>query len=128
MPSFKRQNETILLVEDEAALLLLTARALTLFGFRVLSATNSQEALKLWEQHQDAIDLVLTDMRMPKGISGLELAKKIWKTKPSLKVIIMSGYSMEMAQNSTADIAGYTFLAKPFDLKTLAETVRHCLD
>jgi len=122
------QNATILLVEDEKALLLVSARALALVGYRVLSATNGQEALKLWEEHRDTIDLVLTDMRMPKGMSGLELAEKLWKTKPSLKIIIMSGYSMEMAQNSTAENGSYTFLPKPFDLKILSETVRHCLD
>lgn len=128
MPSFKGKNETILLVEDEEALLLLGTRALTLSGYRVLSATNGQEALELWKQHRDAIDLVLTDMRMPKGIGGLELAEKLWKAKPSLKIIIMSGYNMEMAQDSAASPIGYTFLAKPFDLKTLAETVHHCLE
>jgi PAS domain S-box-containing protein len=128
LPPFKGLNETILLVEDEETLLVVSARALTLFGYRVLSATNAQEALNLWEQHRDAIDLMLTDMRMPQGVSGLELAEKLWKTKPSLKVIIMSGYSMERVQNSTMANDGYTFLAKPFDLKTLSETVRHCLD
>jgi signal transduction histidine kinase len=122
------QNETILLVEDEAALLSISTQTLTLLGYRVLSATNGQEALKLWEQHRENIDLVLTDMRMPKGISGLELARKLWTSKPSLKIIITSGYSMETAQNSPAGNGVYTFLAKPFDLKTLAETVRHCLD
>jgi CheY-like chemotaxis protein len=126
--SSPKHHETILLVEDEAALLIVSTRALTLFGYRVLSATNGQEALKLWEQHRDAIDLVLTDMRMPKGISGLELAEKLWRLKPSLKIIIMSGYSMEMVQNSTVGNDSYTFLAKPFDLQTLVETIRHCLD
>ncbi len=72
--------------------------------------------------------MVLTDMRMPNGISGLELAEKLWESKPSLKIIIMSGYNMEMAQNSTAGNGSYTFLSKPFDLKILSETVRHCLD
>jgi CheY-like chemotaxis protein len=128
MPAFKGKNETILLVEDEGALLLLSVRALTLLGYRVLAATNAQEALEIWEQHRNEIDLVLTDMRMPKGISGLELAEKLWKSKPSLKIIIMSGYNMEMAQGSAPSRANYTFLAKPFELKTLAETVRLCLD
>jgi PAS domain S-box-containing protein len=128
LPAFKGKNEMILLVEDEATLLLLSSRALTLLGYRVLSAGNGQEALKLWEEHRDAIDLVLTDMRMPKGISGLELAEKLWKSKPSLKVVIMSGYNMELAQSSAPSPANYTFLAKPFELKTLAKTVRLCLD
>jgi CheY-like chemotaxis protein len=128
LPPFQGRNETILLVEDEEALLVVSARALTLFGYRVLSAANGQEALDLWEQHRDAVDLLLTDMRMPQGISGLELAEKLWKTKPSLKVIIMSGYSKKMVRSSTVSHDAYTFLAKPFDLKSLSETVRHCLD
>ena len=106
----------------------MSARALTVFGYRVLSAANGRQALELWDQHQDTIDLVLTDMRMPKGISGLELAETLWKARPTLKVIIMSGYSMELVQKSAAEPLDYTFLAKPFNLQTLAETVRHCLD
>jgi len=126
--SSKGQNETILLVEDEDALRSISSQALALFGYRVLSAANSQEALKLWAHHQDTIDLVLTDMRMPKGISGLELAEKLWKIKPSLKVVIMSGYSAEIVRNSEANNIRYTFLPKPFDLKVLAETVRQSFD
>ncbi len=126
MPAIKGQNETILLVEDEEALLKITAGALTMFGYRVLSAANGQEALDLWEHHQDTINLVLTDMRMPKGISGLELAERLWLTKPSLKIIIMSGYSMEMTRNGVGK-GSYTFLAKPFDLKILSETIHLCL-
>ena len=124
----KGQNETVLLVEDEAALLFISEKTLTLLGYRVLPAADGQEALKLWKQHSDDIDLVLTDMRMPKGISGLELAEKLWNSKPTLKIIIMSGYSMEMASNDPAAKADYVYLAKPFDMKTLSETVRHCLD
>lgn len=122
------RNETILLVEDEIALRAVAIDALTLFGYRVLPAADGEEALKIWEQHQGDIDLVLTDMRMPNGLSGLELAEKLWGMKPSLKIIIMSGYSIEMVRDSTAGGGGYTFLAKPFDLRVLAEAVRHCLD
>ncbi len=122
------EHETILLVEDETSLLFLSTQALTIFGYRVLSAANSQEALELWEQHWDTINLVLTDMRMPNGVSGLELVKKLRKSKPSLKAIIMSGYNMEMTQTNAVGNERFTFLAKPFDLKTLAETVRQCLD
>jgi two-component system cell cycle sensor histidine kinase/response regulator CckA len=122
------RNETVMLVEDEIALREVAVDALILFGYRVLPASNGEEALKLWKQHHGAIDLVLTDMKMPKGLSGLELAEKLWRMKPSLKIIIMSGYSLEMVRESTIGVVGYTFLAKPFELRVLAETVRHCLD
>ena len=126
--NLKEQNETILLVEDEAALLLVTTSGLRMLGYKVLSAVNGEEALELWRQNQDAIDLVLTDMRMPKGMSGLELAEKLWETKPLLKIIIMSGYSAETLTDHAAGNSGYTFLAKPFAFKVLSETVRACLD
>jgi len=123
----KGKNETILVVEDEAALLFISTRALTMLGYQVLSATNGMEALEIWHQRGDDIDLVVTDMRMPKGLSGLELAEELWKSKPSLKIIIMSGYSLEIAQTSLVGERGYTFLAKPFDIKALSETVKKCL-
>jgi signal transduction histidine kinase len=126
--SLKGQNETILLVEDEAALLFITSRGLTILGYHVLTATNGPEALAVWEQHQNAIDLVITDMRMPKGLNGLELAEKLWEFKPSLKVIVMSGYSTEIAKENTEGNRNYTFLAKPFAINQLSETVRACLD
>lgn len=122
------RGETLLVVEDEIALREIAVEALTLFGYRALPASDGEEALKLWEQHHGDIDLVLTDMKMPKGLSGLELAEKLWRTKSSLKIIIMSGYSLEMLRDNPVGGVAYTFLAKPFDLRVLAEAVRHCLD
>ncbi len=118
---------TILVVEDEAALLHICAGALTMLGYQVLRATNSQEALDLWRHHGATIDLLLTDMRMPKSISGLELARKLHKIKPSLRIILMSGYSAEMSQDGSIADRIYTFLPKPFDLKSLAHIVGECL-
>ena len=126
--SLKAQNETILLVEDEEALLFVTSRGLSILGYQVLTATNGPEALDVWEQHRDEIDLVITDMRMPKGLSGLELAKKLWEIRPSLKIIIMSGYSTEIAKDNTGGDRNYAFLAKPFAIKALSSVIRGCLD
>jgi CheY-like chemotaxis protein len=126
--SLKGQNETILLVEDEAALLLVTTKGLTMLGYQVLTATNGEEAFELWEKNRDIIDLVLTDMRMPKGMNGLDLAQKIWQTAPLVKVIIMSGYSTEILRENTANDIGYTFLAKPFAFKVLSQTIRQCME
>ncbi len=123
----QRHHETILLVDDEDSVRFVCAEALTMFGYRVLSAADGQTALKIWEQHKDAIDLVLTDMKMP-GVSGLDLAEKLWKVRPALPIVIMSGFSMQTVRDGAAGGAGYTFLSKPFDLEALAQTLRHCLD
>jgi DNA-binding NtrC family response regulator len=124
----KGRNETILFAEDEGALLTVGTQALTIFGYRVLAATNGVEALRLWNEHRNVIKLLVTDMKMPGGLSGLDLAKKIWEANPSLQVIITSGYSEEMVQDRTLGSSGYTFLSKPYDMKTLAKTVKECLD
>jgi CheY-like chemotaxis protein len=126
--SLKGQNETILLVEDEAALLFVNTRALEMFGYKALTAKNGPEALTLWEQKSEEIDLLLTDMRMPKGITGLELARKLRATKPSLKVVIMSGYSLEIVRDCAEGQTDFIFLAKPFSLQTLSETLRRCFE
>jgi signal transduction histidine kinase/CheY-like chemotaxis protein len=123
----KGKGETLLLVEDEPALLAIATRALSRLGYRVLPAVDGRQALALWECYANDIDLVLTDMRMPNGISGLALAERLWSTKPALKIIIMSGYSSEIATNGSASQVEFTYLAKPFELQTLAETVRRCL-
>jgi signal transduction histidine kinase/ActR/RegA family two-component response regulator len=123
----KGQGETLLVVEDEPALLAIATRALSRLGYRVLPAVDGRQALALWECYASDIDLVLTDMRMPNGINGLALAERLWSTKPSLKIIIMSGYSSEMATNGSASQVEFTYLAKPFELQTLAEAVRRCL-
>jgi CheY-like chemotaxis protein len=123
----KGKGETLLLVENEPALLAIATRALSRLGYRVLPAVDGRQALALWECYANDIDLVLTDMRMPNGINGLALAERLWSTKPSLKIIIMSGYSSEMATNGTASQVEFTYLAKPFELETLATTIRRAI-
>jgi signal transduction histidine kinase/CheY-like chemotaxis protein len=123
----KGKGETLLLVEDEPDLLAIATRALSRLGYRVLPAVDGRQALALWDCYANEIDLVLTDMRMPNGINGLTLAERLWSSKPSLKIIIMSGYSSEIATNGSASRVEFTYLAKPFELQTLAETVRGCL-
>jgi two-component system, cell cycle sensor histidine kinase and response regulator CckA len=122
------RGETILLVEDEPALLAIATRSLIRLGYRVLPAADGRQALALWGQHMNEVDLVLTDMRLPNGINGLELAERLWNAKPALEIIIMSGYSSEMATNGSASRVDFTYLPKPFELQKLAETVRHSLN
>lgn len=123
-----RGNETILVVEDELKVRLAVAQALRLLGYHVHQAANGQQAMSLWQQLDSRIDLLLTDMVMPEGITGLELALRLQGFNPGLKVIISSGYSAEMVQAGVPDRVGIVYLPKPYDTAVLAGTVRKCLD
>jgi PAS domain S-box-containing protein len=121
-------DETILAVEDEIPVRLLARLCLQRKGYRVLEASNGREALDVWKEHHNEIDLLLTDQIMPEGMSGRELAARCIAEKPALKVIYSSGYSLEMIQSGMNLTEGLNFLAKPYDPVKLANTVRHCLD
>ena len=121
-------NETILLVEDEIALRLLAARVLKRYGYRVIEAANGVEAQRAWEQHKQSVNLLLTDIVMPEGISGRELAELLRADRPGLKVIYMSGYPGDVAGRGLDLREGVNYLKKPFGLIPLAEVVRRCLD
>src|ERR1043166_5243891 len=83
---------TILLVEDEASLQRLVTRLLTLHGYRVIEADSGRRALSLWKLHRQEIDLLLTDIVLPRGLGGHELGERLQLDKPTLKVIYTSGY------------------------------------
>ncbi len=115
-------QETILLVEDEPAVRQLFATALTRAGYKVFEARNGEEAVKLFEQHADAVDLLLTDMRMP-YMGGAELAKELRGRKSDLKLICISGYPGSLETVTETD-----FLAKPFSRDEMLRKVRDVLD
>jgi two-component system, cell cycle sensor histidine kinase and response regulator CckA len=117
-----KAHETILLVEDEPAVRQLFAQALARAGYSVLEARNGQEALKVFDQHGDTIDLLLTDMRMP-YMGGAELAHHLRARRLSLKLICISGYPGSMDDDLAAD-----FLSKPFSRDALLNKVREVLD
>ncbi len=121
-------SETLLVVEDEDAVRLTLARALRGLDYRVLEAANGQDALKLWRDHGAEIDLLLTDMVMPEGMTGLELAERIRLDKPALKVIISSGYAAEITESATLTKAGIVYLPKPYKLASLGRALRECLE
>ena len=116
------QRETILLVEDEPAVRQLFSQALSRSGYRVYEARNGQEAIKVFDQHGDAIDLLLTDMRMP-FMGGAELARQLRTRRRTLKLLCISGY----AGGSELEFSG-DFLAKPFSRDELLAKVREILD
>jgi len=121
-------KETILVVEDEPVLRDMAHIMLRGCGYRVLEAGSGVEALRIWERHQAAIDLVLTDMAMPEGMTGMELAQKLHSTNPKLKIIFASGYSMENLDSGFLREGHAVFLQKPYTHVTLAQAVRECLD
>ena len=122
-------QETILLVEDETGLRVLVQGILQRYGYEVLNASNGHEALEVWEHHKDEVDLLLTDMVMPEGMTGLELAERIREDAPTLKVIFTSGYSVDLMGAKAGELKeGLNFLQKPYRPQTLAQTVRNCLD
>jgi len=121
-------NETILIVEDEPVLRDMAHVILHDCGYRILEASSGREALMVWDRHQGAIDLVVTDVVMPEGISGMDLAQQLLATKPRLKIVFASGYSMESLDTAFVRNGRAGFLQKPYTHVTLAQAVRSALD
>lgn len=118
-------GETILLVEDEPILRELAHAILADAGYKVLEAEQSEEAFNVWSQHHHEIDLLLTDMVLPGGMTGRELAMHFLEKKPRLKVIYSTGYSQDLLDAKDEPV---NFLQKPYPPETLMRTVRSCLD
>ncbi len=120
-------KEAILVVEDEPVLRELVLAVLREYDYRVVEAGSGVEALRVWDENNGKIDLLLTDMVMPEGMSGRELATQLKKRKPDLKVIVTSGYSPDVIHRGFGE-TDTVFLAKPYLPPQLAQTVRRCLD
>jgi len=120
-------KETVLLAEDESALLELMQCVLGQYNYKILTASCAAEALQVWDVNQGRVDLLLTDVVMPGGMSGRELAAELKKRKPGLKVILTSGFNAAMMARdpSTGDT---TFLPKPYLPDTAARLIRETLD
>jgi signal transduction histidine kinase len=119
--------ETILLVEDEPSVRLLGARILERHGYKVIEAESGPAALEIWKERKESIDLLLTDIVMPGGLSGLELAKWIHQEKPNLPILYTTGYSVEIVSQSVA-LDSIALLQKPYTASKLAQAVRASLD
>jgi PAS domain S-box-containing protein len=122
-----RGTETILVVEDEPAVLTLSRRALEAQGYVVLAASDAAAALRVVERHGGTIHLLLTDVVMP-GLSGRELADRLGAQRPGIRVLYMSGYPGDAVVQHGTLPAGSAFLQKPFSPDGLARKVRDVLD
>ena len=121
-------GKTILLVEDEVSVRQLIKMVLVREGYRVLEAATGKEALKLWQKHSGEIELLFTDYVRPDGMSGRQLAEHLLKEKPDLRMIFSSGYSAEIAGAGFRFREGVNFIGKPFEIETLTQTVKRCLE
>ncbi len=118
-------QEKILLVEDDDDVRMVMRDVLEESGYHVWDVANGLEALNIWNANASKFDLLLTDIVMPGGLNGRELADRLRQARPALKVILMSGYSID----KIGKIQPYSqILPKPFSLEYLTETVRNCLD
>jgi PAS domain S-box-containing protein len=126
VPPPQRSTGTILLVEDDAMIRNVTRKLFNRTGYTVLEAANGSEALGIWKERQEAIDLVYTDMVMPGDVSGLTLANRVRADKPGVKVIITSGYNTDVLKLLNIAEASIVYLPKPCDLKTLTAVVHEC--
>ena len=122
-----RGRETILLVEDEAAVRRVAKRILESQGYRVLDAPGGKEAIELCRDFEDEIDLVLTDVVMPR-MSGKECFARLCGIRPGLKALYMSGYTENVIAHRGVLDEGTRFIQKPFSVQVLSEAVRRALD
>lgn len=122
-----RGSETILIVEDEPQIRNLAFDCLVQYGYDVISSANGVEALELMESLTRPVDLVLTDVVMPK-LSGRELSERIHAKQPSAKVMFMSGYTNDSVVNHGILDGASWFIQKPFTLESLVSRVRQVLD
>ncbi|HUZ18718.1 MAG TPA: response regulator, partial [Spirochaetia bacterium] len=120
-------HETILLVEDEDAVRSLVSRLLTMKGYRVYEASNPGEALLICEQHVDEIELLISDIVMP-HMDGHGLADRLRALKPTLKILLMSGYPAHTLRDKMHSVPSHPFIQKPFEPNLFIQKVREVLD
>ncbi len=120
-------NETILLVEDESAIITMVKRRLQRLGYVVLAASAAEEALQVAGEHRGEIDLLLTDVVMP-GMDGRALAELLLASNPELTCLFMSGYAVDLATQGEPAGPAANHIEKPFSMRDLAVRVREALD
>ena len=124
----KGRGETILFIEDDDKIREMTKALLEQCGYNVLQAQDAITGLQLWRENKDKISLLFTDIILPRGITGRQLAEQLTNEKPSLKVILAITYTPELAQIEFAELKKWMFLQKPYMPSTVVNMVRQSLD
>jgi CheY-like chemotaxis protein len=120
-------TETVLLVEDDEAILHTARSMLERLGYRLLSANSITRAIDLVDTHTGEIHLLITDVVMPE-MNGLDLARRLSHIRPGMKILFMSGYSANVIAHRGILNQGMRFIQKPFSIKELAAGVREALE
>jgi CheY-like chemotaxis protein len=120
-------SETLLIVDDDAAIRRVIYDTLEPLGYSLLEAGSGEDALALLDRTKDKIDLVLTDLIMP-GINGQELIKTLQKEQPEIKFILMSGYTDDIVADRGVFEQGVEFINKPLLPMSLTNKIREVLD
>lgn len=119
-------QDVVLIVEDEPVILMLLADYLSGLGYRVLQAENGEQAFEILAS-KPHLDVMITDYRLPGGITGVMIAEPAVKLRPDLKVIFISGYPNEILECASPITHKAPILAKPFDLNRLQEQIQQLL-
>jgi CheY-like chemotaxis protein len=122
-------KETILLVDDDDIARRSTLALLTTMGYKVLLATGGKEAVELYKQNREEIDLVLLDVIMP-GMDGVKTYKRLKEIEPEVKVLLMSGYTTDEVGELVRELLERGcggFIKKPFSLQALQESIMRIL-
>jgi CheY-like chemotaxis protein len=125
--STSRGSESVLLAEDEEGVRNLVRDLLKLYGYEVIEARNGEEAIELAKRRTEPIDILVTDVVMP-GMSGRQLADRLGRIRPGMRVLFMSGYADEAIVQHGVLEAGTELIQKPFAPEKLVERVRQALD
>lgn len=120
-------SETILLVEDEEPILKMTTTMIERLGYTVLPANTAKDAIRLCNDHIGKIDLLITDVVMP-AMNGRELAQRILKVVPNIRILYMSGYTSNVIAHRGILDDGLNFISKPFSKQALSVKLRDILD
>jgi CheY-like chemotaxis protein len=120
-------NETILLIEENEAILDAVKRMLEHFGYSTITASNGEKAIDIYLVEQERIDLVILALNMP-GMGGLRCLERMLEIKPDLKTIITSGYSSAASVEDINKSGTFVFIEKPYQLEDLLRTIREVVD
>jgi two-component system cell cycle response regulator CpdR len=119
-------QDVVLIVEDEPAILMVLADYLAGEGYRVLQAENAEQAFQILAT-KPHLDLMVTDFRLPGGVSGVQIAEPAVMLRPDLKVIFISGYPAEIRDSGSPIAHKAPILAKPFGLEVLQDQIKGLL-